>query len=168
MNKVIFQNIFRFIGLALLQVLVLNHIDLFGYLNPMVYIMWVLLFPIRKNKSALLIFSFLLGLSIDIFSDSGGINAAAAVFIAYVRLPVLKAVLRKTDFDFVLFNIRSIAFSKSLLFIGILIGIHHFIVFSLEYFSFRNLITIFTTTIFTSIFTIIVSILGMFIFTSKK
>jgi len=168
MNNLIIQNTFRFIVLVLLQVLVLNHIDLFGYLNPMVYIIWVVLFPIRKNQTALLVFSFLLGLSIDVFSDSGGINAAATLCIAYLRLPILKAVLRKSDFDFILFNIRSIAFSKALLFIIILIGIHHFIVFSLEYFSFSNFLTVISTTFFTSIFTLVISILGMLIFTSRK
>lgn len=63
---------------------------------------------------------FLLGLSVDFFSDSGGINAAAAVFIAYIRLPLLKGILRKSDFDYVLFNLRSIAFPKALFFISVL------------------------------------------------
>ena len=48
----------------------------------------------------ILIISFLLGLSIDFFSDSGGINAAATLFIAYIRLPILSAILRKNEFDF--------------------------------------------------------------------
>ena len=132
MNNLILNNSIRFIGLVLLQVLVLNHVNLLGYLNPMVYIVWVVLFPIRKNQSLFLILSFLLGLSIDFFSDSGGINAAATLFIAFVRLPILKIVLKKTDFDYLLFNLRAISFGKAFLFISILTVIHHFIVFSLS------------------------------------
>jgi rod shape-determining protein MreD len=168
MNKLVIQNIIRFIGLVLLQVLVLNHLNLFGYLNPMVYIVWVFLFPISKNKSVLLITSFLIGISIDFFSDSGGIHAASTLFIAFIRLPVLKTVLRKSDFDYLLFNIRATSFSKAFLFISVLTVIHHFIVFSLEYWSFNSFMTIITNTLLTSVFTIFISISGIILFTKKK
>ncbi|UMB62075.1 rod shape-determining protein MreD [Lutibacter sp. A80] len=168
MNNLVLNNLVRFLILILLQVLVLNHINLLGYLNPMVYIVWIFLFPIRKSKTLFLILSFLLGLSIDFFSDSGGINAAATLFIAFIRLPILKIVLKKTDFDYLLFNIRTISFSKSLLFISILTFIHHFIVFSLSYFNFNSYLAIISNTILTSIFTIIISILGIILFTKKK
>ena len=162
----VLRNTISFVGLVLLQVLVLNHINLFGYINPLVYIVWVFLFPIRKNISVFLLLSFLLGLSIDFFSDSGGINAAATLFIAFIRLPLLKAILRKSDFDYLLFNLRSTSFSKAFSFIAILTIIHHLIVFSLEYFSFNA--SIISKSIFTSIFTIILILLGMALFTKKK
>jgi len=168
MNNLILSNTIRFIGLVLLQVLILNHIDLFGYINPIAYIIWIFLFPIRKNKSLLLIASFLLGLSIDFFSDSGGINAAATLFIAFIRLPILKAILRKSDFDYVLFNIRTISLDKIFLYITTLTIIHHFIVFSLEYFSYNDFTTIISNTFFTSIFTILISIFGILLFVKKK
>jgi rod shape-determining protein MreD len=168
MNKLIISNTVRFIGLVLLQVLVLNHIGFLHHLNPLVYIVWVFLFPIRKNQSLLLIFSFLLGLTIDFFSDSGGINAAATLFIAFIRLPILKIILKRSDFDFVLFNLRSIAFGKTFIFISILTVIHHFILFTLEYFSFNEFSSIIYNTILTSVFTIILSILGILLFTKKK
>lgn len=168
MNNLILTNSLRFIALILLQVFVFNHIHLFGYINPLVYITWVFLFPIRKNINTLLIFSFLLGLSIDFFSDSGGINAAATLFIAFIRLPVLKAILGKSDFDYILFNLRSISFGKTILFISILTVIHHFIIFSLSYFSFNDIMIIISNTVYTSIFSIIIIALGIVLFTKKK
>ena len=168
MNNLILKNSVRFISLVLLQVLIFNHINLFGYLNPMVYIIWVFLFPVRLNKTALLILSFLLGLTIDIFSNSGGINAAATLFIAFIRLSVLKAVLRKSDFDYLLFNLKSISGGKMFLFISILTIIHHFIIFSFEYFSFNYFTTIISNTILTSIFTIFTSYIGIILFTKDK
>jgi hypothetical protein len=149
-------------------VLVLNYVNLFGYINPLVYIVWVFLFPVRKNITALLIFSFLLGLSVDMFSNSGGINAAATVFIAFIRLPVLNAVLGKSDFDYLLFNLRSIYFPKALVFISILTFIHHLIVFGLEYFSFNAFVTIISKCVLTSIFSIVIIVLGIIIFTKRK
>lgn len=168
MNNIILTNSFRFIALLLLQVFVFNHIHLFGYINPLVYIAWVFLFPIRKNINPFLVLSFLLGLSVDFFSDSGGINAAAIVFIAFIRLPILKAILRKSDFDYLLFNLRTVAFSKAVLFISILTIIHHFIVFSLSYFSFEDFIVIISNTLITSIFSVLIILLGIALFTKKK
>ena len=168
MNNIILLNSFRFLGLLLIQVLVFNHLNLFGYLNPMIYIAGVFLFPIRKNINALLVYSFLLGLSVDFFSDSGGINAAATLFIAFIRLPLLKTILRKSDFDYLLFNLRTIAFSKAFLFISILTIIHHLIVFSLAYFSLNNFKSIISNTFFTSIFSILIIFLGIALFTKKK
>ncbi len=168
MNNLTLSNSIRFIGLVLLQALVLNHINLFGYLNPFAYIIWIFLFPIRKSQSLFLIASFLLGLSVDFFSDSGGVNAAATLFIAFIRLPILKAILKKSDFDYLLFNLRALSIDKIFLYITTLTIIHHFIVFSLEYFSFSDFTTIISNTFFTSIFTILVSILGILLFVKKK
>jgi len=168
MNKLIFTNAIRFIVLVLVQVLILNKINLFGHLNPMVYIVWVFLFPIRKNKTTFLLLSFLLGLTIDFFSDSGGIHAAATLFIAFNRLSILQFILGKTDFDYLLFNLRSIAFSKALFYIAISTLIHHTIVFSLEYFSFNEFSTIIYNTFLTTIFTVFIILLGIIFFTKKK
>ena len=117
MNSLGIANGFRFIGLILLQVVVFNNINLFGFVNPLIYIAWVFLFPFHKNISSLLILSFFLGLSVDFFSDSGGINAAATLFIAFIRLPILKMVLNKTEFDYLLFNFKTVSLSNAFIFI---------------------------------------------------
>ena len=162
------QNSLRFIGLLLLQVLVLNHLNLFGFVNPLVYIVWVFLYPIKKNRIPFLLLSFLLGLCVDIFSNAGGINAAATLFIAYIRLPLLKIITQKPEIDFYFFKLTSISFYKIFLFFAISIFAHHFVIFSLECFSFNALKTIVYNTFLTSIFTLIISILGIVLFVNRK
>lgn len=168
MNNIALNNVIRFVGLLFLQVFILNHVNIFGHINPMVYIAWVFLYPVRKTRGLFLILSFLLGISIDFFSDSGGVNAFAITFIAYFRLPILMAVLRKSDLDYAQFNLKTLTFNKIILFISILTIIHHFIIFSLEYFSFSQFLNIISGTILTSIFTILISFLGITFFTKKK
>lgn len=168
MNNEGLNSIIRFVLFLILQVLVLNHFNLFGYINPMVYIIWVLLYPIKKSKTILLIFSFLLGLCIDFFSDSGGINAAATLFIAYIRLPILNIVLGKSDFDHVLFNLRNIPIIKAIAYITLITLIHHFIIFGLEYYSINAIFTILSNTFITGFFTVLLIVLGMILFTNKK
>lgn len=154
--------------LILMQVLIFNNINLFGYINPCIYIIFIFYYPLKKEKGLFLFLSFLLGLCIDFFSNTGGINAAATLFIAYIRLPLLSSILRKSDFDLQLFNIRSISFGKAFSFIVLLTLIHHLILFSLDYFSFTDFGSIITKTLITSIFSIFLILLGIILFTKKK
>ena len=168
MNNLVIKNTVLFVVLVLVQVLILNNINLFEYLNPYIYIVFVIFYPLRKEKGSFLFLSFLLGLTIDFFSNSGGINAAATLFIAYVRLPLLSKILNKTDFDFQSFNIRSISFGKSFLFILILTFIHHLILFGLEYFSFSSFETILTKTLLSTLFTTATIFIVIILFTKKN
>ncbi len=168
MNNNILQNIIFFIGLILLQVTILNNVDLFGFIDPYLYILFVIIFPFRKDRTAILFFCFLLGLIIDMFSNSGGTNAAATLFIAFIRLPLLKLILRKSEIDFVVFNITKQPFLKILSFVSILAFVHSFIIFSLEYFKFSDIDTILYRTLLTSIFTIVLTIFSLILLTRKK
>jgi len=67
MNSKLVSNIARFVILIFLQVLILNNINFLGYINPYLYVLFILLYPFAGNQSLFLILSFLLGLSIDIF-----------------------------------------------------------------------------------------------------
>lgn len=162
------KNIIWFFLLVIIQVLIFNNINLFGYTNPLIYIVFVFYYPLQKEKGLFLFFSFLLGLSIDFFSNSGGINAAATLFIAFIRLNLLSFILGKTDFDYHLFNLRSISFGKAISFITLITLIHHFILFSLDYFSLNDFGSIIMKTITTSVFTIHIILVGIVLFTKKK
>ncbi|MGB1450762.1 MAG: rod shape-determining protein MreD, partial [Marinirhabdus sp.] len=80
----------RFFTLVLVQVVVLDHINLFGYINPYLYIYFIVLYPFTGNRGLIILLGFLLGLTIDVFSDTGGVHAAATTFIAYARPAFLK------------------------------------------------------------------------------
>ena len=90
MNNTVTQNIIRFIILVLIQVLILNNINFLGYINPYIYVLFILLYPIHNNRLLFIFLSFLLGLSVDLFLDSGGVHAAASVLVAYIRPLILK------------------------------------------------------------------------------
>ena len=167
MNNVTFKHIIRFIALLLVQVIICNHINFFGYINPYIYIIFIFLFPIRDNRLILLLVSFLLGMLVDLFSDSGGVHAGAALCLAYVR-----PILLKTSFG-MLYEHHSIKFSNTD--IGSLITyitfgtlIHHFILFSLEIFNISSILLILKKTLFSSIFTIILSLLIIILFSRNR
>jgi len=162
MNDVI-KYIILFIALILIQVIVLNNVLFWGYINPLLYILFIVIYPLKRDRGLFLFLSFLLGLCIDFFVDSGGTNAAATLFIGYIRLPLLKGLLRKSEIDFPVFKIIKLPFLRLLSFIAILTFSHHFIIFSLEYFKFNAIVTIFSRTFLTSFFTIILLIFSLLI-----
>ncbi|MBO6879030.1 rod shape-determining protein MreD [Winogradskyella sp.] len=167
MNNVVASNSIRFVVLLLVQVVLCNNVNFLGYINPYIYIIFIFLFPIRETRMVLLITSFLLGMLVDMFSDSGGVHAAAAVFLAYSR-----PVLLKSSFG-MLYEHQTIKFSNTDL--GSLITyvtfgtlIHHFVLFSLEVFNISSILLILKKTLFSSIFTIILSVLIVILFSRNK
>ena len=92
MNNLLIRNIIRFILLVLLQVLVLNNVQLHQLVTPFIYILFILLIPIGTPRWLVLVSAFVLGWTVDIFSDAGGIHAAASVLIAYLR-PVVQSTI---------------------------------------------------------------------------
>ena len=98
MTIIIFKNIGRFIFLILFQVLILNNIQFNGYINPYLYIYFILLLPFETPRWLLLLSAFLLGLSLDAFTNTFGLNAAACVLMAFVRPFVISAISTGTEF----------------------------------------------------------------------
>ena len=83
MNKSYLYLFVRFVVLIALQVLIIDHINLGGYINPPLYILFILLLPFETPGWFLLLSAFALGFSIDIFSNSVGLHTASCVFADY-------------------------------------------------------------------------------------
>ena len=157
-----------FFFLLFLQVLILNNINFLGYINPYLYIAFVFFYPLRENRFPLLFTSFLLGLSIDFFSDSGGIHASSILTIAFLRMFFIKLYFKKVVADFPFFDLHSEPFGKVFNYIVTLTVIHHLILFSFVNFSFQNISYVLLNTLFSSIFTLVLFFLGTYIFTKNK
>ena len=157
-----------FIFLLFLQVFVLNNILFLDSINPYLYIVFVFLYPLKTNRVPFLFYSFLLGLLVDFFSDSGGIHALSILYIAYIRLFFVRIYFRKVSADYPFFKLKSESFGKIFNYTVTLTVIHHLIYFSFVNFSFQNLSNVFLNTIFSSIFTLILYFLGTYIFTKSE
>lgn len=93
------KNILSFIGLILLQVLMLDNISLGGYVHPVVYIIFIMQRPFKTPKNQLLLEGFAMGIAIDVFNGTPGLNAAATVLVAYLRPYVIDMMTRKSELD---------------------------------------------------------------------
>lgn len=166
MNNVVLKNTFRFVFLILLQVLLLNNINFSGYINPYLYILFIILFPFNGNQTLFILLSFLLGLGVDIFEDSGGINAAACLVIAYIR-PVILRFSFGISYDYQTIKFSNTPQGSRLSYVVILVFIHHFVLFTLEFFNFTNLTLLIKKTFFSGIFTVILVFLSLALFNRR-
>ena len=157
-----------FIFLLFLQVFVLNNILFLDSINPYLYIVFVFLYPLKTNRIPFLFYSFLLGVLVDFFSDSGGIHAFSILYIAYIRLFFVRIYFRKVSADYTFFKLKSESFGKVFNYTVTLTVIHHLIYFSFVNFSFQNLSNVLLNTFFSSIFTLILYFLGTYIFTKSE
>lgn len=150
-----------FISLVLLQVLLFNNIQFSGYINPYVYIMFILLLPIEIPSWLLLILSFSIGMIIDFFSGSPGIHTSATVLSGFVRPYVISVVSPKDGYEsgsepsIVNYGLRWF-FSYTLL----IVLIHHTALFYLEVFRFtdffRTLLRVILSTSFSVTFILLI------------
>lgn len=167
MNKSLYVA-FLFFSLLLLQVFVFNNILFLGYINPYIYVAFVILYPLKEKRFSFLFVSFLLGLLLDFFSDSGGIQAFSLLFVAYIRLFLIRIIFKKTSLDYLLFNLNNEPFGKVFNFVIITIVIHHFLLFLLASFSFNHITSTLLQTLYSSVFTAILFFLGTSLLRNKN
>ncbi len=167
MNRTVTANIVRFIVLVLIQALLLNNINFMGYINPYIYILFIILYPIHNNRMLFIFLSFLLGLSVDLFLDSGGVHAAASVFIAYIRPLFLKFAFGMS-YEHQTVKINNSDFGHRLTYFILIIVVHHLILFSFEVFNTSKVLLILKKTLFSSIFTLILCVFLTILFTRKS
>jgi hypothetical protein len=167
MNSTVLINILRFIALLALQVVVFNRLNMFGFLNPYPYILFIMLFPVNGNRAVLLLSSFLLGLCVDMFLDTSGPHAAASVVLAYLRRPFFKLTFG-ISFEYQTIKINDRLSPERFSFILICILTHHLILFLLEVFQFSLIFSTLLDTLYTTLFTLIISIIIVYLIKPGK
>lgn len=151
-----------FVTLVLIQVLVLNQVHLGGFLNPYIYILFILLLPVSMPQYQVLLIAFFTGILIDWFSNSLGLHASATVIMAYLRQPVIKLITQRDSEQSDYPGIKQSGFRFFLLYCIILVVIHHFFLFFTEVFTFDNFHRTVLRSLLSSALTVFVIILSQF------
>ena len=167
MNDIL-QHTVRFFILVGIQILVLNNVQISGYINPFVYILFIILLPPKMPKSVVLILAFITGFTIDIFSDSYGIHSSATVLLAFLRPKVLTLVSIKGGEDLEEIGIKQLRINRFFTYSGILCLTHHFTLFYLEAFRLNEFFDTFLRALYSSIISILMMLLIESLFSNKK
>lgn len=168
MNNPIIRNTLQFVGILLLQALILNNIHLHVFVNPYIYPVFILLLPFRISAPLLMLLGFAMGLSIDIFTSTAGIHAAATVFIAFVRPYIIRLLTPKGGYDIDdQPSIKYMGLRWFLIYVLILIVLHHVVLFAIEIFDITLLIHMLLKVILSSLFSFVLIIMYEYLFKVK-
>jgi rod shape-determining protein MreD len=167
MKNNIVINSLRFLGLLIAQIFIFNNLNVFGYINPLPYVLFLLVFPFTANRSLFIFIAFLTGLTMDMFGNSGGIHAAACLVLAYVRPLVLRATYG-VSYEYNSVKLSKGSFYERIVFISILVLVHHLVFFSLEVFNVSSILYILKKTLLTSVGTIIFCVLFNILFSTSR
>lgn len=152
-----------FISLVLIQVLLLNFIQFSGFINPYIYVLFVLLLPVSTPRYAVVLLGFFMGLVIDIFSNTLGMHAAATTFMAFARPLVMDLIsareMDKSDYP----GLHQYGFLWFLYYSSILVLLHHIFFFYIEAFIFVNFIHTFIRCLLSSVFSVFMIVLSQFL-----
>ena len=161
MIKEISKHIGTFFLLLLIQVLILNHIEFSGFINGYLYVLFILTLPFETPKWLLLFAAFAMGIAVDIFSQTLGIHALAAISMAFLRPYLLEIIAPREGYDIgVQPNVNSFGFYWFLKYAAILVLAHHLVLFYTETFTFHQFFSTLLRTILSSIFTLLLIVLS--------
>ncbi|QQV02290.1 MULTISPECIES: rod shape-determining protein MreD [Chryseobacterium] len=164
-SRTIFTDILIMAFLVSLQFFVLNRIVIFGKYTPVLYPVFVMFYPFFRNKFQFLALSFLIGLVMDTFMNTGGINAFATTLIAYFRTLIFRT---STDTSTDFFSFQSLQWSQFLLFLLSSIFLHQLLVQYIEFFKFSRIFEILLNVLVTTGISFIFIIIYALIFKIKQ
>ncbi len=143
-----------FVGLLLLQVLILNNVHIAGYATPFLYIYFILRMEANTSRNEAMLWGFALGLCIDIFSNTPGMNAAATVMLAFAR-PMFLRLFTPRDNQEIVPSLKNMGFSPYVKYLMVAVFTHHTLLFTIAFFSFSDLQTLLIRIVSSTILTVL-------------
>ena len=152
---------------VLIQVLILNNILFLGFINPYLYILFIITLPSTVTKDVTLLIAFAMGIIIDIFAGTPGFNAFATVAVAYVKPFFQKAFGPREEHDFLIPSFRTYGTGMFLQYSASLVLIHHLLFFIIESATLFWIGDVIIRTICSAIFTMLI-VVSMEFFKARR
>ena len=143
-----------FFVLIILQFLVFSNIDFFGFINPFVYLLFLVRYRLDGNQSIFILNSFALGFFVDLILGTAGAHTIATLTVAYLR-PLIVGFSFGINADVPYAMIKGTRISNQLTYLGLIIFLHGLIYYSISYFSWLAFFQIMKNAFLTSVLTFI-------------
>ncbi len=157
-----------FVLLTFFQITLFNKVDLFGYANPYIYILFILILPIHINRLLLILLGFISGSIIDVFANSMGVHAASATLIAFLRPFIIKQISTKQDLETKYSpTVHEMKWRWFILYSFILTFIHHTLLYVMESFRGIDVVNLFYRITINSIITLVMIFIVILLFKSN-
>lgn len=167
-SKIVLVNVLRWFILLLTQILLLRNLSFYNMATPFVYILFLMLLPFSIPNLFLYLIAFATGLTLDAFYDTLGVNAAACVMLAFVRISFISLTLNRDGFDEPEPTLGNMGFKWFILYAILCVFSHHLVLFFLETFRLAEFSYTLLRCFLSGIFTLFTIILIEFVFYNRK
>ncbi len=161
----------RLVLFILVQEFVLYQVPpLHHYLTPVVYYLFILWLPFTISRSGLLLLSFITGLTMDFFTKTPGMHAAACVLIGYIRPFIITVLMprQSNEFNYREPSATSLGLAPYITYVSLLTLIHHGSLFMIQAFQFGNITYLILKTLGSSLISLLLILVVEVIFTRKQ
>ena len=146
----------------------LNNLDVSSYLNPQVFILFLLLLPVNTDIWFCLIAGFVGGGLVDGLAETNGIHAFSCTALGYFRFFYIKYSLDKEEIERGMSpNIRNMPTTWHFFYLLICTLIYHLIVFFMEAFTFKGLLNMSAKAMVSGLLATFIMLLIGFLFSRK-
>jgi rod shape-determining protein MreD len=137
-------------------------------ISPYFYLIFLLLLPYDTPRAMLIFLGFVLGLSVDAFSNTLGVHTAVCVLIGFIRPGVLNKIsTRETRESVSAPRISTMSLNWFINYAIIFVTIHHLLLFMLEAFTFQGFFFTLARAILSGILSIFLIVISQFLFFRK-
>lgn len=164
MIQLLLRHLLRFILLTTIQVLLLNNVQLGTFINPFLYVLFLLTLPVNIPKTGLLPIAMLCGLTIDMFQNTPGMHASACLLMAFIRPGWLKIIAPRDGYETDAEpGIRKFGFAWYITYAAVLVLAHHTLLFFIEVFRFSEFTDTLLRIVLSSLLTLLLIIIAQYL-----
>lgn len=157
-----------FLITVLLQIFLFDNLSVSIYLNPLIYVAFVLLLPVDALPVLVLLAGLAMGATMDFLMGTAGINTMATLLMAFVRQPVLTSLYNRDDLrEGGIPSPERLGHHVFLNYLIVLVLVHHTVFFALEALSWSHILRTAVRIIASGAVTVAVVWLLSRIFTAK-
>ncbi len=170
MNNIL-KNTIRFVLFLLIQIIILNEVPpLHQFITPYIYFLFLLWLPFGTNRITMTLVGFVFGYSLDLFTNTPGLHAAACTLLGYLRPTVLNLLLAQEASEEVNKepSIGSMGWGPYFIYVFVLTFVHHFYLVLLEWLQFGNFTYFIGKVITTSLMSLLLIFLTELIMNRRK
>lgn len=155
----------RFAGLILVQGLILKNMEAGYFINPFLYVLFIIQLPFELPAWIGLMLAFALGFFIDVFYGTMGMHMAACTLVGWARPGILRFMMPRDGYEFGMQpTMQDMGKMWFLSYAGIIIVIHHLFLFFIEIFDFREIHYTLLRVIISSAATLVLVVVTQFLF----
>ena len=169
MNMRIWRIIGRFVLLMAIQLVVLNHVYLGGYVMPMLYVLFVLMLPTDMGRIPMLLTAFGTGFLVDVMNNMLGFHALACTLLAMMRILFADRILTRGEpVTIEVPSIYTVTPQYFISYLMLMLGMFYLVFFTVELFGFRSFGGVILATIASTVVTTLMAVLYQYIFLRKE